>query len=154
MLARVRLTPRCVRRSPVEFVRNLADAGLFIALLDAADPFHKWASEIVDTIAPPFFTCEAVCAEVSAVLGTADPILLMIERGDVVVEFDLQAETSAVRKLVRKYADRPMDLADACLVRMTELYPDSRIFTVDRKEFRIYRREGRRPVPCVFPPED
>jgi uncharacterized protein len=134
-------------------VRNLADAGLFIALLDSADPFHRWASEIVETIEPPLYTSEAVCAEVAAVLGTADPILLMIERGDVVVEFDLQAETSAVRKLVRKYADRPMDLADACLVRMTELHPDSRIFTVDRQDFRIYRREGRRPVPCVFPPE-
>jgi predicted nucleic acid-binding protein len=73
----------------------------------------------------------------------------MIERGDVVVDFNLQAETSAVRK----YADQPMDLADACLVRMTELYPDSRIFTVDRRDFRIYRRDGRRPVPCIFPPE-
>jgi uncharacterized protein len=134
-------------------VRNLADAGLFIGLLDRGDPYHTWAAEIVNTIVPPFFTCEAVCGEVAAVLGTADPILLMIERGDVVIDFDLQAETSAVRKLVRKYADRPMDLADACLVRMTELFPDSRIFTVDRKDFRIYRREGRRPVPCVFPPE-
>jgi uncharacterized protein len=134
-------------------VKNLADAGLFIALLDAADPFHEWASGVVDTVEPPFFTCEAVCAEVAAVVGTANPILLMIERGDVVIDFDLQTETSAVRGLVRKYADQPMDLADACLVRMTELYPDSRIFTVDRKDFRIYRRDGRRAVPCVFPPE-
>jgi predicted nucleic acid-binding protein len=130
-------------------VRNLADSGLFIALLDGTDSFHAWALDVIDTVEPPFFTCEAVCAETAAVLGTANPILLMIERGDVVVDFNLQAETSAVRK----YADQPMDLADACLVRMTELYPDSRIFTVDRRDFRIYRRDGRRLVPYIFPPE-
>jgi predicted nucleic acid-binding protein len=134
-------------------VRNLADSGLFIALLDGTDSFHAWALDVIDTVEPPFFTCEAVCAETAAVLGTANPILLMIERADVVVDFNLQAETNAVRKLIRKYADQPMDLADACLVRMTELDPDSRIFTVDRRDFRIYRRDGRRPVPCIFPPE-
>jgi uncharacterized protein len=133
-------------------VRNLADSGLFIALLDAGDSFHAWASDVIDTIEPPFFTCEAVCAETAAVLGTADPVLLMIERGDIIVDFDLQSETSAVRKLIRRYAEQPMDLADACLVRMTELFQDSRIFTIDRKDFRVYRREGRRPVPCIFPP--
>jgi hypothetical protein len=59
-------------------VRNLADSGLFIALLDASDFFHAWASDVIDTVEPPFFTCEAVCAETAAVLGTADPILLLV----------------------------------------------------------------------------
>lgn len=135
-------------------MRNLADSGLLVALLDRKDSFHAWAAELVETIEPPWITCEAVCAEVGAVLGTCDPLLLMVERGDLVFDFDLQAEASAVRKLMRKYSDLPMDLADACLVRMTELHRHARVFTVDRHDFRVYRRNGRQPVPCVFPPEE
>jgi uncharacterized protein len=133
-------------------VKNLADAGLLIALLDRDDSFHGWAREVVEHTGPPFLTCDAVCAEVAAVLGTADPVLQMIERGDLMLDFDLQSEASHVRRLLRKYADQPMDLADGCLVRMSELHAHCRIFTVDERDFRVYRRNGRQPVPCVFPP--
>lgn len=55
--------------------------------------------------------------------------------------------------LVTKYADQPMDLADACVVRMSELSTRCKVWTVDRTDFTAYRRHGRQPVPCEFRPE-
>ena len=132
-------------------MKNLADSGLLIALLDRADAHHGWARAVINTVEPPFLTCDAVCTEVAAVIGTADPVLQMIERGDLRLDFDLQTEASHVRRLIRKYADQPMDLADGCMVRMSELHAHCRIFTVDQRDFLVYRRNGRQPVPCVFP---
>jgi predicted nucleic acid-binding protein len=53
-------------------------------------------------------------------------------------------------RLMEKYADVPMSLADACLVRMSEAASDAVILTTDR-DFRIYRRHGRQVVPCLTP---
>jgi len=55
-----------------------------------------------------------------------------------------------VLKLVQKYADVPMSLADACLVRMAEMLPDPVVLTTD-SDFRVYRRHSRQIVPCVMP---
>ena len=132
-------------------MKLIADTGFLVALLDRADSYHRWAASLVEKEEPPFITCEAVCAEAAAVLGTADPILLMVERGDLALEFSLADETPAVRKLVRKYRDQPMDLADACVVRLSELNRISRVITVDRRDFMVYRRFGNQPIPCAFP---
>jgi predicted nucleic acid-binding protein len=75
----------------------------------------------------------------------------MVETGDVVLSLDLAAEVSAVRDLVVKYKDYPMDLGDACCVRLAELLPGSVVYTVDRADFSAYRKNRRQPVPCVFP---
>lgn len=66
--------------------------------------------------------------------------------------FDLATEMSKVLLLVAKYADQPMDLADACVVRMTELHERCKVWTEDRADFTTYRRHGRQAVPCEFPP--
>lgn len=85
-----------------------------------------------------------------------DPVglLRLVSRGDLIIdpEFVLARELSGVVALATKYADRPMDLADACLVRMTELSSRSRVWTVDRDDFTVYRRNGRQPIACEFPP--
>lgn len=130
---------------------RIADSGLLIALLDRLDPFHAWAVGIIESETPPFLVCEPVCAEVAAVLGTPLPVLQMLERGDLQLAFSLEEEIPAIRKLTSKYRDRPMDLADACVVRMSEMYPVCRVFTVDRRDFSVYRRSGSRSIPCVFP---
>jgi uncharacterized protein len=132
-------------------VREIADSGLLIALLDRRDAHHAWARQVCETIEPPFVTCGAVVAEVSVKTRAADKVLALIEAGDVLVDFDLNKEAGAIRRLLRKYADQPMDFADACVVRMSELTPLCRIFTTDRRDFSVYRRNGRQPVPCVFP---
>ncbi|PYN91643.1 MAG: hypothetical protein DMD91_33840 [Candidatus Rokuibacteriota bacterium] len=64
--------------------------------------------------------------------------------------FDLADELDRVLDLVRKYANVPMSLADACLVRMSEMLSDPVILTTDA-DFRIYRRHGRQVVPCMTP---
>lgn len=132
---------------------RIADSGFLIALLDRLDSFHCWAKKVAEEEEPPFLVCEAVCAEVAAVTGTPDPLLQMLERGDLQLAFSLVDELSAVRKLTRKYRDQPMDLADACVVRMSEIYRVCRVFTVDRTDFTVYRRWGTKAIPCVFPEE-
>jgi predicted nucleic acid-binding protein len=76
----------------------------------------------------------------------------MIHAGDIVLTFDLTAQAASVLALLNKYADREMDLADACIVRMSELIRDSRVVTLDRADFSVYRRNGRDLIPIVAPP--
>lgn len=132
-------------------MKKIADAGLLIGFLDRLDQHHKWAVGIFEREAPPFYSAEPILAEVAAVLGTADDVLRMVETGDMVLSLDLAAEVSAVRDLVVKYKDYPMDLGDACCVRLAELLPGSVVYTVDRADFSTYRKNRRQPVPCVFP---
>ncbi len=79
-------------------------------------------------------------------------MLTLVAGGDLELSFDLAAEMPKVLALVTKYADQPMDLADACVVRMTELNERCKVWTVDRSDFTAYRRHGRQIVPCEFPP--
>ena len=79
-------------------------------------------------------------------------MLTLVARGDLELCFDLAAEMPKVLALVTKYAGQPMDLADACVVRMTELNERCKVWTVDRSDFTAYRRQGRQIVPCEFPP--
>jgi predicted nucleic acid-binding protein len=93
-----------------------------------------------------------VLAEACSFFPTPEPVLTLVARGDLILDFDLAAELPRILALVAKYADQPMDLADACVVRMSELAADSRVWTVDRTDFTAYRRNGRQSVPCDFPP--
>lgn len=133
-------------------MKKIADTGLLLAALDKTDPFHDWgAREFL--LHAPYVTCDAVLVELSYHLNDAVPGMKLVERGDLILDFDLAEEFLPVLELLHKYRDRKMDLADACLVRMTELNAQSKIWTVDRVDFSVYRRHGRQPVPCAFPPE-
>ncbi|PYJ02899.1 MAG: hypothetical protein DME25_14555 [Verrucomicrobia bacterium] len=132
-------------------MKKIADAGLLIGFLDRLDQHHKWAARIFERESPPFYTAEPILAEVAAILGTADDVLRMVEVGDLVLSLALAKEVFAVRGLILKYRDRPMDLGDACCVRLAELIPGSVVYTVDRRDFAVYRKNGRQPVPCVCP---
>lgn len=72
------------------------------------------------------------------------------ERGFLRADFALSEEWSSVRDLMRKYADVPMSLADACLVRMVELTPDARLVTLD-SDFSVYRKNGRQVIRTITP---
>jgi predicted nucleic acid-binding protein len=131
-------------------MKKIADAGLLIAFLDRLDKHHQWAVQVFEQESPPFYTAEPILAEAAAVIGTANEVLRMLEAGDLVLALDLAKEVSPVRALIIKYKDRPMDLGDACCVRMAELLPGSVVYTVDRADFSVYRKNGRQPVPCIF----
>lgn len=134
--------------------RVIVDTGPLVALLSARDAHHQWARDTLGGIAPPLSTCEAVVSEtcflVRHLKGGADAVLALVSRGVVTLDFSLTSELEPVRKLMTKYATVPMSLADACLVRMTELAPRSAILTLD-KDFRVYRRSGRHVVPLIAP---
>jgi predicted nucleic acid-binding protein len=132
-------------------MKKIADAGLLIAFLDRLDTHHPWAVRVFEHESPPFFTAEPIIAEAAAVLGTADDLLRMVEVGDLVLSFDLETEVSPVRSLILKYKDRKMDLGDACCIRLAELLQASVVYTVDKRDFSVYRKANRQPVPCVFP---
>ncbi len=133
-------------------MKKIADTGLLKAAIDLDDLAHEWAAEQLREHAP-FITCEAVLVELAFLLGTPIPGLKMVLHGDLSIEFDLEAESGRVLELLQKYRDRQMDLADACLLRMTELTSRCKIWTVDREDFQVYRRNGRQSVPCEFPPD-
>jgi predicted nucleic acid-binding protein len=131
-------------------LKKIADTGLLKAFLDADDMRHEWGINEFQENAP-FYTCDAVLVELAYLLGSPILGLELLQRGDLFLDFNLAAETKSVLDLLHKYRDRQMDLADACLVRMTELNARSKIWTVDRADFSVYRRHGRQVVPCVFP---
>ena len=74
----------------------------------------------------------------------------LLRRGLALPVFHLESELQPVLSLLNKYSDVPMSLADACLVRMTELYPDPVLATTD-SDFLIYRRHSRQVLPCLLP---
>jgi len=75
----------------------------------------------------------------------------LVARGDLQVRFAAESEAERLLELLGKYQDCKMDLADACLVRMTELERAAVVFTLDREDFTVYRRHGSQSVSCVFP---
>jgi uncharacterized protein len=130
----------------------LVDAGFVVALLSNRDRHHDWARKQAAELPPPWSTCEAVLSESFHLLGARGEATLgeLLRRRAVVVDFELSENLEPVLKLIEKYSDVPMSLADACLVRMTETISEPIIMTTDG-DFRIYRRHSRQVVPCVAP---
>lgn len=134
--------------------RALLDTGPLVALLDADEEHHAWATGAIRRFRAPLLTCEPVLAESMHVLrrlpDAQDRILEWLGRGALVPAIDVAGESAALRRLMRKYRDRPMSLADACLVRLAETYPDHAVFTLD-SDFRVYRKDGGAEIPVVMP---
>jgi predicted nucleic acid-binding protein len=130
----------------------LVDTGFLIALLSRRDGNHRWAAAQAQRFPPSWTTCEAVLSEAFHLLeARGEPSLAaLLRRRAVVSAFDLNANLDRTLKLVEKYADVPMSLADACLVRMTETLADPVLLTTDT-DFRVYRRHDRQAVPSILP---
>jgi len=131
---------------------RILDAGPLIAALNRDDRYHEWARDTIERLGPPFHTCPEAVAEAAAMTGQPAAIVEMIQAGEVILGFDLAEQAASVLALLRKYADRNMDLADACIVRMTELIRDCQVVTLDRSDFFVYRRNGRDLIPIIAPP--
>jgi len=130
----------------------LADTGFLVALLSRRDRHQAWAAAHVAHGPQPWITCDAVLSETFHLLGPRGrtPLAELLRRDVLMPAFDLNANRDAVLTLMDKYADVPMSLADACLVRMTEILADPVVLTTDT-DFRRYRRHGRQVVPCLMP---
>ena len=134
-------------------MKHILDAGPLIAALNRSDRYHAWACETLTRLGTPLHTCPEVLAEAAAMTGQPQVIVEMLQAGDLQLDFDLQEHSAAVLRLLKKYQDRGMDLADACIVRMSELHRTCRVLTVDRTDFTIYRRNGRDTIPILCPPD-
>lgn len=132
----------------------LVDTGPLVALLTGTEASHPWAVERFHELPAPFLTCEPVLAEtfflVSRLPNGARRYFELLDSGLLTVEFSVLAERKALAKLIHKYADLPMSLADASLVRLAELHPGAAVFTLD-SHFRVYRKNGRQQIPVIMP---
>ena len=133
-------------------MKHILDAGPLIASLNRQDEHHRWAVQTLGRLGPPFYSCAEAMAEAVALTGQPAAIVEMIAAREIVLAFDLAEQAAGVLLLLKKYSDSQMDLADACIVRMTELTRDCRVITVDRRDFSVYRRNGRDLIPLVVPP--
>jgi predicted nucleic acid-binding protein len=134
--------------------RTLLDAGPLVAYFSEDDQWHEWSIEQMRQLTPPLWTCEAVLTEACFLIarndGKPSDVIRKVQEGILSVGIDVETEAATIDTLMRRYDDVPMSLADACLVRLSELHPDSRVFTLDR-DFARYRRHGRHIIPLLAP---
>jgi uncharacterized protein len=132
----------------------LLDTGPLVAFLNRRDRFHDWSVAQWGQIAPSMLTCEAVISEACFLLAAtgsgSDAVMKMIHRKIIMISFHLDEHIQPVKRLLLKYRSVPMSLADACLIRMSELYQDRHIFTLD-SDFNLYRKNRRRMIPTIMP---
>jgi predicted nucleic acid-binding protein len=132
----------------------LLDTGPLVALLDGKDRYHDWARATVGELEGPLLSCEPVITEACFLLRkvTSGPrnVLHMIMQNVIAIAFEVSDELQALDKLIERYANVPMSLADACLVRMAEVFPTGTVVTIDG-DFKIYRKNGRQVIPTLMP---
>ena len=130
----------------------IADTGPLVALLDKREPMHAPVLKKLAEIALPMLTCEAVISEALFLLQRSsrgqEGLLSLLRGGQLEVRFDLSTELMPVLDLVERYQSVPASLADAELVRLTELYPNSSVFTLD-SDFQIYRKNRDAPISLI-----
>jgi uncharacterized protein len=132
----------------------LLDTGPLVGYLNRKDQHHEWAAKCWDALYDPLWTCESVLSEAIFTLQSEginpEPILALVERGIIHLDFVVNENCPDVFQLLRKYTDQTISLADACLVRMAELTERCQVFTTDR-DFLVYRRKGRQLIPLLAP---
>ncbi len=133
-------------------MKAIADTGFLVAFARANDRHHSWAAKLAERVTAPLLTCEAVLAEAAFHLQSSSYVLSLMQDGFIHVAFDCSRHLEKLRELARRYEDRNPDLADLCLIRMSELYPSHPVITVDAEDFRIYRRNRREVIPTLCPP--
>jgi hypothetical protein len=133
----------------------ICDTGPLVAYLNRHDPYHMWAVAVMKQVRPPMLTCEPVLTEAVYFLREdgleVDPLFQLLERGVLRLQFDVSTHWPRIRTLMARYGR--MDLADASIVVMSELHARSEVFTIDRTDFSIYRRNDRQMIDFIAPPK-
>jgi predicted nucleic acid-binding protein len=126
----------------------LLDTGVIVALLDGSEKFHRACSEAVRTVEAPLVTCEPVIAESCFLLrnlsGAPEAVIENVLAGIFQLPFQLSREAASLKQILRKYRDRKIDLADACLIHLADQFEAADILTLD-KDFQIYRWGTNKP---------
>lgn len=132
----------------------LLDTGVIVALLDRSERLHETCVDCLEQLVAPLVTCEAVIAESCYLLrhmkGAADAILENVETGIFQIPIHLSQSATGLRQIFRKYKDREVDLADACLVYLAEQLDTGEILTLDR-DFEVYRWGGNKRFKLLIP---
>ena len=132
-------------------MRGIADTGFLVAFANARDQHHAWALDIAEDVTEPLLTCEPVLAEAAFHLGDVGLVLEMISEELIRLDFVCNDHLAHLAGLAKRYKRRKPDLADLCLIRMSELHPKHSVITVD-ENFRVYRRNKREMIPLISPP--
>jgi predicted nucleic acid-binding protein len=132
-------------------MKGIADTGFLVAFVNRGDHHHDWAKSIAEGVTEPLLTCEAVLAEAAFHIKSVSVVLALVRDGLVAPAFELREHITHIATLAERYADREPDLADLCLIRMSELHPRHRVITTDRGDFKVYRRNKREAIPLICP---
>lgn len=134
--------------------RIIIDTGPLVAYFNRRDRWHRWVVDQMAALRPPLLTCEPVLAEACFLIqragGRPVDLIRKVTQRSIEIGIDLEDDASGIESLMQRYADTPMSLADACLVRLTERFPDCRLFTLD-SDFEHYRRNSRQVIPLLSP---
>ena len=121
---------------------------MVVALLDRSERLHEACAAAVEEIEAPLITCEAVIAEsfylLRNLVGASEAVIENVEAGIFQIPFQLSQEAAGLKQILRKYRDRKIDLADACLIRLADEFGTADILTLDQ-DFAIYRRGKNKP---------
>ena len=133
---------------------GLLDTGPLVSFLASGLEHHEWATEEWKQLRPPLITCEPVLTEAAFLLKRegrdADPLFALLDRGVIRIGLSIQEQQADLRALMRRYRNRPMSLADACLVRLSEIHAAAEVLTLD-SDLLIYRRHGNKVIPPRMP---
>ncbi len=132
---------------------GIADTGFLVAFVSQNDRHHEWAVSLARQITEPLLTCEAVLSEAAFHLHNCPAVFAMLNQRLVALAFDCNDHLPQLQALAERYSDRQPDFADLCLIRMSELFPKYSVVTIDREDFRIYRRNKREAIPLICPPD-
>jgi predicted nucleic acid-binding protein len=134
--------------------RIIVDTGPLVAYFNRRDRWHRWVTDQMAALNPPLVTCEPVLTEACFLIqragGRPVDLIRKVAQRSLEIGIDLENDAAGIESLMQRYADTPMSLADACLVRLTERLPDCRLFTLDA-DFEHYRRNGRQVIPLLHP---
>ena len=134
--------------------KYLIDSGPLVAALNRRDRHHAWAVGILSSLGEPPMTSESVltevCWHVRHSTAAVARLLEMPTRGDLLINPILTTDGLQIAAKITKFGPE-MDLADACLVRLSEIHPRARVITIDREHFTVYRRNRNQPIPLVLP---
>jgi predicted nucleic acid-binding protein len=133
-------------------MKGIADTGFLVALVNSRDSRHEWALRVAEQATEPLLTCEPVLAETAFRLRNVGLVLQMVTEQFLTLSFDCNDHVLQLTALAKTYQGRKPDLADLCLIRMSEIYPKHSVITVDAEEFRVYRRNKREIIPMISPP--
>jgi predicted nucleic acid-binding protein len=132
----------------------IADTGPLVAFFDRAEQYHRWVADRIEELDAPLLVCEPVLTEAMYLLArysrAQDALFELLQNGALKVAFRIEEHVGALRKLLQKYRDTPMSLADACVVRMAEIHGRHAILTLD-SDFSVYRKHGRVPLTLIKP---